>query len=62
MESLIDITDIIQKGAVYIILGVLGWVGKTVHKNQRDVNALFRKTRRIYREAYGDDWEKKWED
>jgi len=62
MEQLLDINDIIQQSAAYLIIGILGWHSKTVRKNRRDMNCMFRKVRRLYRHQFGDAWEEKWND
>jgi len=62
VDQLVDIADIIQKSAVYILVGAISWLFNTVRKNRRDMNCMFVKVRRLYRKTYGEEWEKHWDE
>jgi len=62
----IDWNDIVNK---IIIVGVSGsvagsftWIIKDFFRMRKDVNANFRKMRKLYRKTYGDKWVEEWEE
>ena len=57
--SVINAIIVAMSGAV---ISGLTWVIKDFFKMRKDVNANFRKMRKLYRRVYGEKWLEEWEE
>ena len=62
MTQPIDYTNIIENLVIFCAGGAIVWVLKSVLKATKDVNALFRKVRKLYKFVHKDEWEQHWND